>query len=116
MFCDLSTPKAGAPAAKAAKAVGGNLDNPELHAVASTVKDDSAEPEFTVYDDIREKLVSRGIPREQIAFIHEANTEARKKELFAKVRSGQVRVLMGNTIKNCDGVDKEEFQQRRRFK
>ena len=70
VFCDLSTPKAGAPAAKAAKAVGGNLDNPELHAVAGAVKDDSPEPEFTVYDDIREKLVSRGIPREQIAFIH----------------------------------------------
>ncbi len=108
VFCDLSTPKAGAPAAKAAKAVGGNLDNPELHAVASTVKDDSAEPEFTVYDDIREKLVSRGIPREQIAFIHEANTEARKKELFAKVRSGQVRVLMGSTFKMGAGMNVQD--------
>ena len=105
VFCDLSTPKAGASAAKAAKAVGGNLDNPELHAVASAVKDDSPEPEFTVYDDIREKLVSRGIPREQIAFIHEANTEARKKELFAKVRSGQVRVLMGSTFKMGAGMN-----------
>ena len=47
--------------------------------------DITPEPEFTVYDDIREKLVARGIPREQIAFIHEANTEARKKELFANV-------------------------------
>lgn len=108
VFCDLSTPKAGAPAAKAAKAVGGNLDNPELHAVASAVKDDSPEPEFTVYDDIREKLVSRGIPREQIAFIHEANTEARKKELFAKVRSGQVRVLMGSTFKMGAGMNVQD--------
>lgn len=108
VFCDLSTPKAGAPAAKAAKAVGGNLDNPELHAVAGAVKDDSPEPEFTVYDDIREKLVSRGIPREQIAFIHEANTEARKKELFAKVRSGQVRVLMGSTFKMGAGMNVQD--------
>lgn len=108
VFCDLSTPKAGAPAAKAAKAVGGNLDNPELHAVAGSVKDDSPEPEFTVYDDIREKLVSRGIPREQIAFIHEANTEARKKELFAKVRSGQVRVLMGSTFKMGAGMNVQD--------
>ena len=108
VFCDLSTPKAGAPADKAAKAVGGNLDNPELHAIASAVKDDSAEPEFTVYDDIREKLVSRGIPREQIAFIHEANTEARKKELFAKVRSGQVRVLMGSTFKMGAGMNVQD--------
>lgn len=108
VFCDLSTPKAGAPATKAAKAVGGNLDNPELHAVASTVKDDSPEPEFTVYDDIREKLVSRGIPREQIAFIHEANTEARKKELFAKVRSGQVRVLLGSTFKMGAGMNVQD--------
>ena len=108
VFCDLSTPKTGAPAAKAAKAVGGNLDNPELHAVAGSVKDDSPEPEFTVYDDIREKLVSRGIPREQIAFIHEANTEARKKELFAKVRSGQVRVLMGSTFKMGAGMNVQD--------
>ncbi len=55
--------------------------------------------QFTVYDDIRGKLIARGIPAEQIAFIHDANTEVRKKELFAKVRAGQVRVLMGSTFK-----------------
>ena len=104
VFCDLSTPKTGAPAAKAAKSVAGNLDIPELHAVESQI-DITLEPEFTVYDDIREKLVARGIPREQIAFIHEANTEARKKELFAKVRSGQVRVLMGSTFKMGAGMN-----------
>ena len=107
VFCDLSTPKTGAPAAKAAKAVGGNLDSPELHAVESQI-DITPEPEFTVYDDIREKLVARGIPREQIAFIHEANTEARKKELFAKVRSGQVRVLMGSTFKMGAGMNVQD--------
>ena len=107
VFCDLSTPKTGAPAAKAAKSVAGNLDIPELHAVESQI-DITLEPEFTVYDDIREKLVARGIPREQIAFIHEANTEARKKELFAKVRSGQVRVLMGSTFKMGAGMNVQD--------
>ena len=107
VFCDLSTPKTGAPAAKAAKSVAGNLDSPELHAVESQI-DITPEPEFTVYDDIREKLVARGIPREQIAFIHEANTEARKKELFAKVRSGQVRVLMGSTFKMGAGMNVQD--------
>ena len=107
VFCDLSTPKTGAPAAKAAKSVAGNLDSPELHVVESQI-DITPEPEFTVYDDIREKLVARGIPREQIAFIHEANTEARKKELFAKVRSGQVRVLMGSTFKMGAGMNVQD--------
>ena len=107
VFCDLSTPKTGAPAAKAAKSVAGNLDSPELHAVESQI-DIMSEPEFTVYDDIREKLAARGIPREQIAFIHEANTEARKKELFAKVRSGQVRVLMGSTFKMGAGMNVQD--------
>ena len=107
VFCDLSTPKTGTPAAKAAKAVAGNLDSPELHAVESQI-DTTPEPEFTVYDDIREKLVSMGIPREQIAFIHEANTEARKKDLFAKVRSGQVRVLMGSTFKMGAGMNVQD--------
>ncbi|WP_417281236.1 SNF2-related protein [Clostridioides difficile] len=107
VFCDLSTPKTGAPAAKAAKSVAGNLDIPELHAVESQI-DITPEPEFTVYDDIREKLAARGIPREQIAFIHEANTETRKKELFAKVRSGQVRVLMGSTFKMGAGMNVQD--------
>ena len=52
--------------------------------------------------------MARGIPREQIAFIHEANTEARKKELFAKVRSGQVRVLMGSTFKMGAGMNVQD--------
>ena len=52
---------------------------------------------FNVYDDVREKLVAKGIPREEIAFIHEAGTEAKKAELFAKVRSGKVRILLGST-------------------
>ena len=109
VFCDLSTPKIGATGAKAAKTAGGNLDSPELNAVERLIdKENPDEPGFTVYDDIREKLVARGIPREQIAFIHEANTEVRKKELFAKVRSGQVRVLMGSTFKMGAGMNVQD--------
>jgi len=108
VFCDLSTPKTGAPAAKAAKTIAGNIDSPELHAVETAIGELPEEPEFTVYDDIREKLISMGIPREQIAFIHEANTEVRKKELFAKVRSGQVRVLMGSTFKMGAGMNVQD--------
>ena len=110
VFCDLSTPKTGAPGAKAAKTAGGNLDSPELHALEAAIdaETEPEEPPFTIYDDIREKLVARGIPREQIAFIHEANTEVRKKELFAKVRSGQVRVLMGSTFKMGAGMNVQD--------
>lgn len=109
VFCDLSTPKAAVPASRAAKAAGGNLDSPKLHALEAAIGQDTAEePAFTIYDDIREKLVARGIPREQIAFIHEANTEARKKELFAKVRAGQVRVLMGSTFKMGAGMNVQD--------
>ena len=109
VFCDLSTPKAAVPSSRAAKAAGGNLDSPELHALEAAIgQDTSEEPAFTIYDDIREKLVARGIPREQIAFIHEANTEVRKKELFAKVRAGQVRVLMGSTFKMGAGMNVQD--------
>ena len=110
VFCDLSTPKTGATGAKAAKTAGGNLDSPELHALEAAIdaETEPEEPPFTIYDDIREKLVARGIPREEIAFIHEANTETRKKELFAKVRSGQVRVLMGSTFKMGAGMNVQD--------
>ena len=110
VFCDLSTPKNAAPSKKAAKAAAGNLDSPELHALEMLAERDSdnGEKDFTVYDDIRDKLVARGIPREQIAFIHEANTETRKKELFSKVRSGQVRVLMGSTFKMGAGMNVQD--------
>ncbi len=60
---------------------------------------------FNVYDDLKQKLIDRGIPDNEIAFIHEANTEARKKELFAKVRKGDVRVLIGSTAKMGAGTN-----------
>ena len=109
VFCDLSTPKT-APAPKAAKSEAGNIDSPELHALETMLdrENDSDDSPFTIYDDIREKLVAKGIPREQIAFIHEANTEVRKKELFAKVRTGQVRVLIGSTFKMGAGMNVQD--------
>ena len=110
VFCDLSTPKSTVTK-RAAKAPAGNLDSPEIRALEHLAEKDGGteeEQRFTVYDDIRDKLVERGIPREQIAFIHEANTEARKKELFSKVRSGQVRVLMGSTFKMGAGMNVQD--------
>ena len=71
----------------------------------STPKGDGT---FTIYDDIRQKLVAQGIPDNEIAYIHDANTEVRKKELFAKVRSGQVRVLMGSTAKMGAGTNVQD--------
>ena len=68
----------------------------------STPKTDGT---FNVYDDVRNKLVERGIPKEQIVFIHEYNTEVKKAELFAKVRAGQVRILMGSTPKLGAGTN-----------
>ena len=103
VFCDISTPQAK-PAKKVAKA----LDNPTLHALEDAVPLDEPEPAFTVYEDIRQKLIAKGVPAEQIAFIHEANTEVRKKELFSKVRTGQVRVLLGSTQKMGAGTNVQD--------
>ena len=103
VFCDISTPQA-APSKKAAKV----LDNPTLHALEQAVPLDEPEPVFTVYEDIRQKLIAQGMPADQIAFIHEANTEVRKKELFAKVRTGQVRVLLGSTAKMGAGTNVQD--------
>ena len=85
VFCDISTPKA-----------------------APSKKEVNPETVFTVYEDIRQKLIAQGMPSEQIAFIHEANTEARKKELFSKVRTGQVRVLLGSTAKMGAGTNVQD--------
>jgi N12 class adenine-specific DNA methylase len=82
VFSDLSTPK---PADK-----------------------ETGECAFNVYDDLKQKLISKGIPAEEIAFIHDANTEARKTELFAKVRKGQVRVLIGSTQKMGAGTNVQD--------
>ena len=104
VFCDISTPQARAATSKAAK----TLDNPLLHALEEAVPLPEQEPVFTVYDDIRQKLIAQGMPADQIAFIHEANTEVRKKELFSKVRTGQVRVLLGSTAKMGAGTNVQD--------
>lgn len=92
-FCDLST-----PGKKAA------LEMEEVEGVYRMIPKQFE----NVYNDLREKLIAKGIPAEEIAFIHEANTEVRKKELFAKVRSGQVRVLMGSTQKMGAGTNVQD--------
>ena len=95
VFCDLSTPR-------------GKATNDKEAAALADATEETGIGNFNIYDDIREKLVDQGIPREQIAFIHEANTETRKKDLFAKVRSGQVRVLMGSTQKMGAGTNVQD--------
>ena len=107
----LSIPKGKAAATKdkTAMAAGGRTaGGAELHALDNLL--DGAEPDapFSVYEDVRAKLIARGIPADQIAFIHDANTDAKKKELFAKVRSGKVRVLMGSTFKMGAGMNVQD--------
>ncbi|MDE7242853.1 MAG: hypothetical protein K2O18_02600, partial [Oscillospiraceae bacterium] len=101
VFCDISTPQA-TPSKRSAK--GDKLDNPTLHMLENTI---TLEPErpFTIYEDIRQKLIAGGMAPEQVAFIHDAKTDVQKKELFAKVRSGQVRVLIGSTQKMGAGTN-----------
>ncbi len=104
VFCDISTPQQAASSKKAAKV----LDNPTLHALENAVPLPESEPAFTIYEDIRQKLIAQGMPADQIAFIHQANTEVQKKELFAKVRTGQVRVLLGSTQKMGAGTNVQD--------
>lgn len=94
VFCDLSTPK-----------ILGTEDNPyEMEEIDGTWK--LKERQFTdVYTDLKRKLIEKGIPQNEVAFIHNADTESRKKELFAKVKTGQVRVLMGSTAKMGAGTN-----------
>ena len=95
VFCDLSTPR-------------GKATNEKEAAALADAAEETGAGDFNIYDDIREKLVAQGIPREEVAFIHEANTEKRKSDLFAKVRSGQVRVLMGSTQKMGAGTNVQD--------
>ena len=102
VFCDISTPQA---ASKVKKAVSTNIDTSSPESAMLPMEEKAP---FTVYDDIRSKLIARGVPAEQIAFIHDANTEVKKKELFGKVRSGQVRVLLGSTSKMGAGTNVQD--------
>ena len=107
----LSTPKAAAAAKrdKTAMAAGNKVaGGTDLHALGNLLEDIKPDAPFSVYEDIRSKLVAMGIPEREIAFIHDANTDAKKKELFAKVRSGRVRVLMGSTFKMGAGMNVQD--------
>ena len=98
IFSDLSTPK-GRSEGDSTK-----NDTTEASSDREAAPEENA-MEASVYEDIRKKLIAKGIPAEQIAFIHNASTEAQKAELFAKVRSGQVRVLLGSTQKMGAGTN-----------
>jgi hypothetical protein len=108
VFCDISTPK-GRTMQEQRVAEAGNktINGTELYALEDRLAQEEAAyiATFNVYDDIRDKLVKKGVPAHEVAFIHEANTEVRKKELFAKVRSGDVRVLIGSTAKCGAGTN-----------
>ena len=104
VFCDVSTPKA-APSKK--RGMGDKLDNPTLHMLENAIPLEQEKP-FTIYEDIRQKLIAGGMAPDQVAFIHDAKTNVQKKELFAKVRSGQVRVLLGSTQKLGAGTNVQD--------
>ena len=76
--------------------------------VFSDLSTPKGEGTFSVYNDIRDKLIARGVPKHEIAFIHDADTDTRKKELFAKVRKGKVRVLLGSTPKMGSGTNVQD--------
>lgn len=114
VFIDLSTPK-GAKAKEAAalrelvaKAAEGDEAAQEKLDAMSPDELMALDGDFSVYDDLKAKLIARGIPENEIAFIHDANTELQKEELFAKVRSGRVRVLFGSTAKMGAGMNVQE--------
>jgi N12 class adenine-specific DNA methylase len=114
VFCDLSTPK-NARAAEAERirdlikrADEGDDDAQEALDNMSPDEMDALDAKFSVYDDMKAKLIRAGIPANEIAFIHDANTDLQKAELFGKVRSGRVRVLMGSTQKMGAGMNVQE--------
>ena len=114
VFIDLSTPKGAV--AKEAAALRELVKLAEEGDEAAQEKLDGMSPDellaldstFSVYDDLKQKLIDRGIPEKEIAFIHDANTEAQKEDLFGKVRSGRVRVLFGSTAKMGAGMNVQE--------
>jgi len=111
VFCDLSTPKnlaADSPTLAVSpehQVDDTNEDVPEESQVVSMDELLSQGAPFSVYNDIREKLLARGIPADQVRFIHEANTDAKKDKLFAAMNNGDVRVLLGSTAKMGAGTN-----------
>lgn len=108
IFCDLSTPHSvGTSSRSLASPQAAKLD-PSAAPPFPTKSDDfvgAPKSKFNVYDDLKNKLMEKGVPEEEIAYIHSAASEAQKKELFGKVRSGQIRVLIGSTQKMGAGTN-----------
>jgi len=108
VFCDISTPKGRTSQAQRVAETGHKtINGTELYALEDGLAGEETNytATFNIYDDIRYKLTQKGVPESEVVFIHEANTEVRKKELFAKVRSGDVRVLIGSTQKCGAGTN-----------
>lgn len=101
IFCDLGVPHKTAEAA----VEGEDADDAKDKKSIAEVESLEEECDFCVYDDIRDKLIARGIPAEEIAYIHDAKTEQQKADLFDKVRSGEIRVLLGSTAKMGTGTN-----------
>ena len=114
VFCDLSVPqKAQSKERKEIETLiesarGGDEKAAEKLASMSPDQLSAATSDFSVYDDIKSKLIRDGIPENEIAFIHDANTDAQKEELFAKVKSGKVRILLGSTFKMGAGMNVQD--------
>ena len=102
IFCDLGVPH---KAAGEAAVEGEDSDDAKDKKSIAEVESLEEECDFCVYDDIRDKLIAKGVPAEEIAYIHDAKTEKQKSELFDKVRSGEVRVLLGSTAKMGTGTN-----------
>lgn len=102
IFCDLGVPH---KAAGESEVEGEDADDVKDKKSIAEVESLEEECDFCVYDDIRDKLIARGIPAEEIAYIHDAKTEQQKADLFDKVRSGEIRVLLGSTAKMGTGTN-----------
>lgn len=108
VFCDLSTPsssRASLSSVERVRPTSAHSAAPPLPTKSDDFAGAPATGSFSVYDDLKKKLMDAGIPEEEIAFIHTADSEAKKKELFSKVRAGQVRVLLGSTAKMGAGTN-----------
>ena len=111
VFCDLSTPsssRASLSSVERVRPTSAHSAAPPLPTKSDDFAGTPATGSFSVYDDLKKKLMDAGIPEEEIAFIHTADSEAKKKELFSKVRAGQVRVLLGSTAKMGAGTNVQD--------
>ena len=108
MLPDSETSKVGACAENVFDIWQRTADRKSTQMVFCDLSTPHGDGKFNVYDDLRNKLIAKGVPAEEIAYIHTANSEAQKKELFGKVRSGQVRVLMGSTFKMGAGMNVQD--------